>query len=298
MIRIISTLIVHRPERILFYLPEYTDEVKQCIADGVCPPALEPYLYRFGTYDEAGLFFLTEEMQKETGMKYVVGIEYRKDDAAVELPKDLPSIVLPACNIVIQDIAYEKHLDAERLEEIITYSKSQKNDRSKWCYPAETGLAAAFSVKEKLRIIYEVKLINEPKYFISNSFEDYSKEELFYRSFYDFITGFPNWSWMWECLMTYYLDGIKDYGFVHFDIKDFKMVNELYNHYAGNDVLVRIAKNIDAHKDWIYYGVRCHNENFALMIKDMPEEETKEKLNAFFEEISTLSVDPSYRLYY
>lgn len=64
MIRIISTLIVHRPERILFYLPEYTDEVKQCIADGVCPPALEPYLYRFGTYDEAGLFFLTEEMQK------------------------------------------------------------------------------------------------------------------------------------------------------------------------------------------------------------------------------------------
>lgn len=153
-------------------------------------------------------------------------------------------------------------------------------------------------MKEKLRIIYEVKLINEPKYFISNSFEDYSKEELYYRSFYDFITGFPNWSWMWECLMTYYLDGIKDYGFVHFDIKDFKMVNELYNHYAGNDVLVRIAKNIDAHKDWIYYGVRCHNENFALMIKDMPEEETKEKLNAFFEEISTLSVDPSYRLYY
>lgn len=65
-------------------------------------------------------------MQKETDMKYVVGIEYRKDDAAVELPIDLPSIVLPACNLVIQDIAYEKHLDAERLEEIITYSKSKK----------------------------------------------------------------------------------------------------------------------------------------------------------------------------
>ena len=298
MIRVTSTLIVHRPERILYYLPEYTDEIEQHIADGVCPPALEPYLNRFGTYDEAGVFFLTEEMQKETGMRCVVGIEYRKDDSKVELPQDLPSVVLPACNIIIQDIAYEGHLDVERLEEIVAYSKSKKNDRSQWCYPAEHGLAAAFSVKEKLRIIYEVKLINEPKEFLNGSSENYSKEELYNRSFFDFITGFPNWSWMWECLMTYYLDGIKDYAFVHFDIKDYKMINELYNHYVGNDVLVRITQNIEAHKDWIYYGVRCHNDNFALMIKDMPEEEIREKLSAFFEEISTLSVDPSYRIYY
>ncbi len=298
MIRVTSTLIVHRPERILYYLPEITDEVKQCIAEGVCPPALESCLYQFGTYDEVGLFFLPEEIQKESGTKYVVGIEFRKDDDAVQLPEHLPSVVLPACHVVIQDIAYENHLDEERLAEVISYARQEKNARSDfYCY-VENGLVAAFSVKEKLRVMYEVRLVNEPKDFFNKTCEDYTKDELYHRSFYDIITGFHNWSWMWECLISYYQSGIKDYGFVHFDVKDYKMINELYNHYVGNEVLVRITKNIVAHKDWIYYGVRCHNDNFALMIKDMPEEETKAKLSAFFEEISTLSVDPSYKIYY
>ncbi len=298
MIRVTSALLVHRPERILYYLPEITDEVKQCIGDGVCPQALKPYLYRFGTYDEAGLFFLPEEIQKEDSAKCVVGIEYRKDDVTVKVPENLPYVVLPASHVVIQDITYENQLDEEWLEEIISYARREKNDRSKFYRYVEGGLVAAFSVKEKLRIMFEVELIKEPKHFLESGPEDYAKEELYRRSFYDIITGYNNWSWMWECLMSYYLGGIKDYGFVHFDIKDYKMINELYNHYVGNDVLVRITKNITAHKDWIYYGARCHNDNFALMIKDMPEEETKEKLSAFFEEISTLNVDPSYRIYY
>jgi len=127
---------------------------------------------------------------------------------------------------------------------------------------------------------------------------EYSKEELYHKAFHDPITGYYNWSWMWDRLASYYLDGITDYGFVHFDIKDFKMINELYNHQVANDVLVRITKNIEAHKDWIYYGARCHNDNFAMMIRDMPEKEVREKLTVFFEEISTLEEDPNYHIYY
>lgn len=34
MIRVTSILIVRRPERLLYYLPEHTEEVDKCITDG------------------------------------------------------------------------------------------------------------------------------------------------------------------------------------------------------------------------------------------------------------------------
>lgn len=43
MIKITSTMIVHRPERVLYYLPEITEEVNQSISDGMCPMALTEY---------------------------------------------------------------------------------------------------------------------------------------------------------------------------------------------------------------------------------------------------------------
>ena len=130
MIRVTSTLIVHRPERLLYYLPEPTEEVKNCIADGVCPDELQKYQYAFGTYDEAGVFYLPESMQREIGNKWVIGIEYRKDDINVALPVELPCVVLPACDVIIQDITYEYRLNEELLEEIIRYAKKEKNERS------------------------------------------------------------------------------------------------------------------------------------------------------------------------
>lgn len=39
-------------------------------------------------------------------------------------------------------------------------------------------------------------------------------------------------------------------------------------------------------------------DNFAMMIKDMPEEETEERLREFFEEISVLDADPNYKIFY
>lgn len=298
MTRITSTLIVHRPERLLYYLPEITDDIKQCISDGVCPPKLEPYLYQFGTYDEVGVFFLPKALQKEIGERCVIGIEYRKDDDTLTVPEDLPSVVLPACTFVIQDVTYENQLNEETLPEIISYTRSVNNPRSHMYSYVEDGVISAFYVKEKLRIMHEVVLINEPKSFMNSDFGDYTKEELYHRAYRDAITGYYNWPCMWDCLATYYLSDVKDYGFVHFDVKDFKMVNELYNHQVGNHLLTRITQNISEHKDWIYFGVRCDNDNFALMIKDMPEQETREKLAAFFEEMSTLEEDPSYRIYY
>ncbi len=298
MIRVTSTLIVHRPERLLYYLPEKTAEVESCIADGVCPESLKKYQYAFGAYDDVGVFYLSGDLQKETGHKWVVGIEYRKDDNTLELPDQLPFVVLPASDMIIQDIAFEYQLSEELLEEIIRYAKREKNERSSSFRYHADGVTAAFAVKEKLRIMYEIELVASRRALSCTNYAEYSKEELYYRAYHEPITEYYNWVWMGECLEKYYLEGIKDYGFVHFDIKEFKMINELYNHQVANEVLRRVTRNMEKHKDWIYFGARCDNDNFAMMIKDMKEWETEERLREFFEEISILDVDPTYEIFY
>lgn len=298
MIRVTTILIVHRPERLLFYLPENTEEVDKCIADGTCPSALREFQYAYGTYGEVGIFYLPAGLREELGRKYVMGIEFRKDDPTLHLPENLPYVVLPDCDMIIQDVAYEYQLNDELLDEIISYARNRRNERSADYQYVKGGMIAAFSSKEKLRIMYEIELINGIEQWVRNSPEEYSKEELYRKAYYEAVTNYHNWTWMWEHFSTYHLRNVKDYAFVHFDVKDFKMVNELYNHEVGNALLKRIAQNIEENMDWIYFGARCDNDNFALMIRDMPEEETRKKLLAFFDTISRLDINPSHQIYY
>lgn len=298
MIRITSTIMIRRPERILYYLPVITDEIEQCIMDGICPPELLPYRYAYGTYDEAGLFYLPTNLQKETGMQRVVGIEYRKDDNSLNVPDTLAHVVLPACDIVIQDISHEDALNKGLLTEIIHQVKDAPNSKDERYHYVSDGIISTFTSKDKLRIMYQIELTNPPRRFGYQHLADYTKEELYRRAFHEPITDYHNWAWLWESLYTYHLEGIKDYAFVHFDIKDFKMVNELYNHQVGNHLLQRVTQNIEAHRDWIYYGARCDNDNFALMIRDMPDDEIRTKLLSFFNELSPLKEDPTYRVYF
>ena len=298
MIKVASSIIAHRPERLLYYLPEITEEVNQYISDGICPSQLKEYQYAFGTYDEVGVFYLPPSLEKETGMKCIIGIEYRKDDHVLNLPEHLPFVTLPACDIVMLDVAYEYQLNEQLLSNIICDAQKERHERSAEYRYINEGLITAFHSKEKLRLLYEVELINNHEYFSFGNHEDYRKEDIFSRAYCEPITGYYNWTWLWERLRTYYLQGVNDYAFVHFDIKDFKMVNELYNHQIANSLLIRVARNIEKHKDWIYFGARCHNDNFAMMIRDMPEQEIRKKLFAFFEEISCLDADPSYKVYY
>ena len=298
MIRVTSTLIVHRPERRLYYLPELTQEVKQCMQKGECPVALEAYRDVFGAYDEAGIFYLTQDLQEQTGMSWVVGIEFREGDDSIAAPTEFPSLVLPACHVIIQDIAYQHELDESLLDEIINYARDTENVRSPLYQYVNGGIVCAFPMGEKLRIMYEIQLVEEPERFSYHVGDGVIEKELYDKAYREPITGYYSWPWMWESLSTYYKEGIKDYTFVHFDIKDFKMVNELYNHQIANDVLKRIADNIEANSDWIYYGARCHNDNFAFMMKAMPEEETKKQLFQFFEEVSRIPEDPTYKIFY
>lgn len=298
MMKVTSFLMVHRPERILCYLPETTDAVLAELSNGKCPEQLKKYKDAYGTYDVVGYFDLPQKLQTVAGQRSVVGIECKKGIFDFTKDPDVSTLILPANNIIIQSIAFEKVLSPGIFPEMIQYAKKQKNYISHMYSFIEDGLSIVFSGEDKLRIISEIEWSEDSARFREDSIDMYSKEELFEKAFREPITGYYNWSWLFERIRSHYLNGIDDYCFVHFDVKDFKMINELFSHSVADVHLKRITEAIERHKDWIYYGARCDNDNFALMIKDMPEEEISDKLYSFFDEISCLEDYPDYPIYY
>ena len=80
------------------------------------------------------------------------------------------------------------------------------------------------------------------------SFDELSKEEIYEMLYHDSITGYYNWTHMWHELDP---KKTKDYTyeFVHFDIKDFRTINDVYGHGLANDVLKMVCQHIDK-QDW------------------------------------------------
>lgn len=128
------------------------------------------------------------------------------------------------------------------------------------------------------------------------TFEDLTKEEIYEMLYHDAITGYYNWNHMWHTLDP---NNQKDYkyGFVHFDIKDFKAINEVYGHGTGNRVLKMVCSHIEK-QDWVIQGCRCDNDNFAMMVKSYDNDTLRNLLEKFFEEISYLDQNKNYRLFY
>ncbi len=125
-----------------------------------------------------------------------------------------------------------------------------------------------------------------------------SKEELYHMVYHDNITGHYNWNYMWKQLDRRYMPSELEYCFVHFDIKDFSIINELYGHDNGNDLLKLVCSRMSQETGWVYCSARCDNDNFAMMIKVMPDEELISTLHGFFDRMSHLPCDETFRVYY
>lgn len=135
---------------------------------------------------------------------------------------------------------------------------------------------------------------------LQNRLNEVSKEELFHQIYHDGITDYYNWSYLWKHLDKRFRKNDFIYCFVHFNIKDMKMVNVIYGHDAANELLTFICKKIEEEREagWVFHACRCDNDNFAMMIKVMPEEEIIEKLTNFFNKVSFLPCDSTYQIYY
>ena len=80
---------VHRPERVLAYIPDESFKITNSLYNGFCPEELLPYLYSFGTYDGIGTYRLSPELAKEKGFNSVVGLEFRPNDPKVKIPEKI-----------------------------------------------------------------------------------------------------------------------------------------------------------------------------------------------------------------
>ena len=285
---------LYKPDRLLYYV-EASDEDIQAFYKGELDSDVVSHSNDFGTYDYPGLFYI-DSLDKE-----VIGIEFRANDPRIEYPDNLSFIELKGAfyySIEIESdvqvsLSYIKNL----FEEIEKDDDAHRiySDLSLKKYPHSIGV---FPGKKKTRILYECELIRDnAKTVINDDLHSMDKEMLYKKAFFDPITNHYNWNHLVAFLEMPMDYGIQDFAFVHFDVKEFRVINEVYGHIAANKVLCNIVRAMNE-SDMVYASARCHNDNFAMMIKDMDEEETKRRLTEFFDDLSFLEEDPQYKIFY
>ena len=287
---------LYKPERILYFIEADKNDIDAAY-NGNIPEKVGRYAGAFGTYDYPGVFFV-KALDKE-----VIGIEFRPEDDRISYPTELNQIMLGESFFYSIEIDNEMEITRQSVQ--VLFEKIAKDDDAHRNYsdlsikedPEMIGIFSGDNGK-KLRILYEWKLDEDrAKIIMDDNSELLDNETLYKMAFTDPITGHYNWNHLVPYLEMPRDSGIKDYAFAHFDVKQFRIVNEVYGHIAANNVLCNIVKAMNE-ADFVYASARCHNDNFAMMIKDMPPEETMEKLKAFFDSLSRLKEDPNYRIYY
>ena len=285
---------LYKPKRILYYIVPTEEEI-DAFYKGVIPEALQPYANTFGTYDTPGIFFI-RSFEKE-----VIGIEFRCNDPQVNYPASLKSLELDENYFYSVELDEEMRITKGFIQGIFdSIAKDDDAHRifSDFTIKDNPGIIGIFSDFKKVRILYEGNLEKDrAQYVINKDPEKLDKKNLYNLAFYDSITEHYNWNHIVAFLEMPQDKGINDYAFVHFDIKEFRVINEVYGHIAANRVLCNVVDAMNK-ADFVYESARCHNDNFAMMIKDMSEEETIRKLTEFFDRLSHLDEDPNYKIFY
>ncbi len=285
---------LYKPKRILYYTEATKEEIQACY-QGSVPESIAKYSNTFGTYDYPGVFFV-QGLEKE-----VIGIEYRADDPRVEYPCGLKTIALDAAFFYSVEIDDDVEINYPYIKELFAEIAKEDNAHrpySDLCIKEDAKVISVFHSYKKNRLLYEWKLYNDrAAHVMCDDFLQFEKEELYKSAFTDLITGNYNWNHLEAFLEVPADKGICDYAFAHFDIKEFRVINEAYGHIAANKVLSNIVKAMNE-SDFVLASARCHNDNFAMLIKDMPEQELIQRLKNFFEKLSFLEEDPNYKIYY
>ena len=285
---------LYKPKRILYYMEAGPEDV-QAFYWGQLPASLAKYSDAFGTYDNAGLFYI-KGLEKE-----VLGLEFRINDPRIKYPEDLKSVELDASFFYSVEIDDDIEIDLpfiKKLFEEIALEDNAHRPYSDLRIKEDARVISVFHGFKKIRLLYEWELYSDKALRVMNDdFSSFEKEELYKSAFTDLITGNYNWNHLEAYLEVPQNKGINDYAFAHFDVKQFRVLNEAYGHIAANKVLSNIV-NAMKKSDFVYASGRCHDDNFAMIIKDMPDEEIKSTLYAFFDKLSVLEEDPYYKIYY
>lgn len=287
---------VCKPDRELYYM----DTTEQDIAEfysGKMPEKIQQYEEAYGTYDCPGLFYIKNEEQE---LK-VLGIEYRPNDDDVEYPAHLNHVWLPMCVMTKDAISEDVRLSDETIWDIIGIGEKRIENNpfaaGKLEFTPTDSVVQVYNQKGISRILTTSEYSAAIPILSISELESEKEKELFKVAYRDAITGHNNWNYLWPIISAFELAGVQDYAFVHFDIKDFKAINVVFGHEVANQVLINVTQQMNR-CDWVYYSARCDNDNFAMMIKGMPEEETRAKLQEFFASISHPVGHEDYTIHY
>ena len=285
---------LYKPKRILYYM----DANEKMISDffnGIIDERVKKYNNAFGTYDYPGYFCI-----KSLGKK-VIGIEFRLNDNRINYPTELESIILEDSYYYSIEVENEVEIDEKFVREMhkkIKFDDDAHRMYSDLVIKDEVDVLPIFISNNKIRVLYEMKVVSDRASIVMHDEkEKMDKEMLYDKSFIDPITNHYNWNHMAAFLEMPEDYGIKDYIFAHFDIKEFRIINEVYGHIAANKVLCNIVKKMNKEK-FIYTSARCHNDNFCMIMKDMPDDQIIKKLEDFFSDLSYLEEDPNYKICY
>ena len=285
---------LYKPERIVYYV-DANDKIISDFYNGIILEDINKYSNAYGTYDYPGLFYI-----KKLG-KWILGIEFRIHDKKIDYPTDLEKIILEENYYYSIEVDDEVEIDDSFIKDIFTKIKLDNDAHRVYTdlvIKENYSAISMFYSSNKIRILYEMNIISDrANDIINDKKEKLDRKMLYNMSFIDPITSHYNWNHILPFLEMPADYGIKDYVFVHFDVKEFRIINEVYGHIAANKVLINIVKKMKK-ENYIYTSARCHNDNFCMIIKDMPNDEIKEKLANFFADLSYLEEDPNYTIYY
>ncbi|MCR4754073.1 MAG: GGDEF domain-containing phosphodiesterase [Lachnospiraceae bacterium] len=285
---------LYKPKRVLYYTEASEDEIEAYFR-GLVSESVAKYTNTFGSYDYPGVFYVAS-LGKE-----VIGIEFRLDDERVDYPKNLKSIVLPGAYFYSVEIDNTVNLDREYVKMILADIANAHDAHrlySDLSVKKDPYVMAVFEHADKARILYEMNIDrNYAPGVIEEDPDSLDKSMLYKMALFDPITGHGNWNHLLPYIEMPMDAGISDYAFAHFDVKSFRVINEVYGHIAANKVLKNIVDAMNS-ADFIYASGRCHNDNFAMLLRDMPTDEMIGKLEEFFAGLSTLEEDPNYKIFY
>jgi EAL domain-containing protein (putative c-di-GMP-specific phosphodiesterase class I)/GGDEF domain-containing protein len=244
------------------------------------------------------MFYMPEKMMEEGYSRMCCGVEIAYSDMEA-IPPGCVSIVVPGFDVV--DI---KGFDMALIEDIprlmsVAYSYAKlyietdrlhivSNDKMPYiCYmESEDSLCVEIPV-------WSVKTKTEEMLTIDNM----NKKTLYELAYREQATGYYNWTWLKEKLEQCEYIGIEKYIFARMDIKNFRIINNVMGREVAKDLFRYICDTLSK-QDWILYSAKCERDDFALVIKDMPEEEVLGKLHELFEQMGHLPSNKKYPIFY
>lgn len=126
----------------------------------------------------------------------------------------------------------------------------------------------------------------------------YKNTQAMYQVAYvDELTGLPNLEEM-SLFIENKIKNKEAFILVVFDIKSFKIINDLWGYEKGDEHLVFIAEKLKEYADVFDFACRCENDEFAVIVKNTSMAVCENMIESLFSEISVLPGDSNYHVQY